>query len=222
VASKVAEPSLLFDWPCWPDQHAVPSYSSLLCLASWWKMAGGQGKSVKQWAYAFPSLVHCCSSILVHCFLTLDGWISVRLLSTLNNSLYSFWWDVTNDLAVTSCNLSLNPNVLAAILCLTYSFSPQCRSMMYPSSALPYMPLPTSSCITAPTFSGHACASVWSLSTSPIPTFHIYQLSPPYHVEHQAIEPPACESTGRRLVLHLLGYSHWACAKMGVGVVRIA
>jgi hypothetical protein len=25
VASKVAEPSLLFDRPCWPDQHAIPS-----------------------------------------------------------------------------------------------------------------------------------------------------------------------------------------------------
>ena len=25
VASKVAKPSLLFDRPCWPDQHAVPS-----------------------------------------------------------------------------------------------------------------------------------------------------------------------------------------------------
>jgi hypothetical protein len=28
VASKVAKPSLLFDWPCWLDQHAIPSEPS--------------------------------------------------------------------------------------------------------------------------------------------------------------------------------------------------
>jgi hypothetical protein len=39
VASKVAEPSLLFDWPCWPDQHAVlsvPSVAVPLPMAGPW------------------------------------------------------------------------------------------------------------------------------------------------------------------------------------------
>jgi hypothetical protein len=30
MASKVAELSLLFDWPCWPDHHAVPSHTLIL------------------------------------------------------------------------------------------------------------------------------------------------------------------------------------------------
>jgi hypothetical protein len=36
VASKVAKPSLLFDWPCWLDQHAILStWHSLGQVETW-------------------------------------------------------------------------------------------------------------------------------------------------------------------------------------------
>jgi hypothetical protein len=35
VASKVAEPSLPFDWPCWPDQHAILSWIGIAGCHFW-------------------------------------------------------------------------------------------------------------------------------------------------------------------------------------------
>ena len=80
------------------------------------------------------------------------------------------------------------------------------------------------SCITTPTSTPSGCASIRpsypsSIPTSSLSSCFIYQLGAPLDMEHQAVEPPARESSWRRLLFYLLGGSCRARAKMGVGVL---